>query len=121
MSSTLSKLAKELSILSLPDKKKLLKEIIENSAPSHKAALAEYIWTLAHPDRYQALRLRIEKILTKSPKLTPKVAAQMALYYLKINPRMLPLAIRLARKAKDRLRKRTCKKQKKSNTNKQDA
>lgn len=108
----LSKLAKELSILSLHEKKKFFKEFFDSIPPAQREALTEYIWSKVYPDRYRKLTVRIERILKKSPSMTPKVAAQIALYYLKINPKMMPLAIKLARRAKDRIRKRN----KKSNT-----
>lgn len=116
MSSMLSKLASELSLLSFSEKKKFLKEFFDSIPLKQRESLVEYVWSRVYPDKYRKLNIRIERILKKSPNTTPKVAAQMALYYLRINQKMMPLAIKLARRAKDRLRKRNKKNKLKSNT-----
>lgn len=105
-SKSVYKLALELTQLPFVDKKKLIYTFFKNLSERQKSVLLEHAFKASFDLKYFKVIQRLEKIFTKDYSVKPVVAARMVRYYLKIPTTMLPLLVRLAQKAKDRVRKR---------------
>lgn len=71
--------------------------------------LLEYVFRLVYGQKYAKINKRLESIFVKDYSVKPVVAARIVSYYLRIPHSMLPLIVKLAQKAKDRVRKRLSK------------
>lgn len=112
-------LAYVIASLSLADKQVFLKEFfnsIDNEKEREK--LIEYIFRCVYKNSWQKINNRMESYFVKDPTLKPVTVARMIRHYLKIKPALFPLLVKLAQKAKDRVRKRKFQKKDKKNTKK---
>lgn len=107
----IKELAYVIASLSTVEKQIFLKEFfasIDNEKEQEK--LIEYIFRRVYKTSWQKVTSRMESYFTKDPTLKPVTVARMVRHYLKIKPALFPLLVRLAQKAKDRVRKRKLKK-----------
>ena len=75
-----------------------------------EAFLEEYrkLWDKSRVEKY------LERLFTRKPSLPSKVAAFYVIYYLKVDYRMFPYLVKLAKKVRERVRKRLERKNKNS-------
>ncbi len=71
-------------------------------------AVVERLFLTASPSPWPIPSLEgyMERLFSRNMRRTPSSVAFQTMYYLKIDPRMKPLLIKVARRVKDRLRKR---------------
>ncbi|NWF97440.1 MAG: hypothetical protein HXY52_00680 [Nitrospirae bacterium] len=103
----LRNIAIELSLMPLNVQKSFIKELFSNISDSRKKMLFETAAYLTCPSsRWVEIGKWMEKHFIKDMKRTPYQVAMMCLNYTKMDTKMKPLFIKLARQAKDRVRKR---------------
>jgi hypothetical protein len=99
--------ATEIALLPLAQKKAFLRDLFSNISSKEKAKLFETVAYLTQPtERWKEVGLWMERRFIKDMKRTPYRVAMMCLNYTKTDRKMKPLFIKLARQAKDRVRKR---------------
>jgi len=100
----------EIALLSLNKQKKILREIFKHISSNRKKDLFETVAYLTYPSyKWESAIQWMETRFNKKMKRTPYQVAMMYMNYAKIDRKMKPVMIKLARRAKDRVRKRKLK------------
>jgi len=103
----LRNIAIELSLMPLNVQKSFIRELFSNISSNRKKMLFETAAYLTCPSsRWVEIGKWMEKRFIKDMRRTPYQVAMMCLNYTKMDTKMKPLFIKLARQAKDRVRKR---------------
>lgn len=85
------------------DRRKFFSSLFALMAEPELARTHDMLSRAVYKDRWKVFEKWMDAALTKDMKKTPRVIAEMALNYHKIDKRMLPLFIKLAQKVKARV------------------
>lgn len=107
------KLALTVATLGRPDKERFFRHLFEALPEGSREHYLEYCFKLVYRTKWKKLNRYLDGLFNRDPDLTPKVAAQHLKYYAKIPEAMMPLLLKLARRAKDRVLKRKKRRSKK--------
>ena len=101
------RLTLSLSLLPARDITKIISDTLLSFPSEKRKKIIISLLPLVFPD-VKLLRIKksMEKMFMKNPDLKPIIAARMIRHYMKIDSKMLPLLLRLARNAKRRVRRK---------------
>lgn len=100
-------IAIEVSLFSRGDQHRFLDELFSHLPPQRRMELAERTMHLTMPrSRWMEIEDWMERRIAKKYDMTPNQLAGVCMNYMKIDHKMRPLMVKLARKVKDRVRKR---------------
>lgn len=97
------RLAAVVSSCSEGDRRKFFSALFKLMAEPELNRTHDMLSRVVYKDRWKVFENWMDKALTKDMKKTPRVVAEMALNYHKVDKRMIPLFIKLAQKVKNRL------------------
>ena len=101
------RLTLSLTLLPARDITKIISDTLLSFPPEKRKKIIISLLPIVFPD-VKLLRIKksMEKLFMKNPDLKPIIAARMIRHYMKMDSKMLPFLLRLARNAKRRVKRK---------------